>query len=182
MLDTTQDSVQGNEQIVNEVCMTICTVNGSGSATANNILYRALFRMGILTSGKNIFPSNIKGLPTWFVIRASARGYTGRVEYDDMVVAMNPATIQKDVSYLRNGGVLFYADHLEKPEITDKEVIIYPMPIKTLMKQVDAPRNLQSYMENMLYVGIVGQVLRIPEEILKATVEHQFRSKPAVAE
>lgn len=98
-----------------------------------------------------------------------------------MVVAMNPATIQKDVSYLRNGGVLFYADHLEKPEI-DKEVIIYPMPIKTLMKQVDAPRNLQSYMENMFYVGIVGQVLRIPEEILKATVEHQFRSKPAVAE
>jgi len=95
MLDTTQDSVQSNEQIVNEVCMTVCTVNGSGSATANNILYRALFRMGILTSGKNIFPSNIKGLPTWFVIRASARGYTGRVEYDDVVVAMNPATIRR---------------------------------------------------------------------------------------
>jgi 2-oxoglutarate ferredoxin oxidoreductase subunit alpha len=182
MLDTTQDSMQGSEQIINEICMTVCTVNGSGSTTANNILYRALFRMGILTSGKNIFPSNIKGLPTWFVIRASARGYTGRVEYDDVVVAMNPATIQKDVSYLRNGGVLFYADHMEKPEITDKEVIIYPMPIKTLMKQVDVPRNLQSYMENMLYVGIVGQVLRIPEEILKATIEHQFRSKPSVAE
>ena len=95
---------------------------------------------------------------------------------------MNGATIEKDATYLRNGGVLFYADHLEKPEIADKEVIVYPMPIKALMKQVDVPRNLQSYMENMLYVGIVSQVLRIPEEILKATVDHQFRGKPAIAE
>jgi 2-oxoglutarate ferredoxin oxidoreductase subunit alpha len=182
MLDSTQKLLQGDERIVNEVCVAICTVNGSGSATANSILYRSLFRMGILTSGKNIFPSNIKGLPTWFVIRASARGYTGRIAHDDVVVAMNSATIHKDVTYLQDGGVLFYADHLEKPEIKDKEVIVYPMPIKTLMKQVDAPRNLQTYMENMLYVGIVGQVLRIPEEILKATIEHQFQSKPTVAE
>jgi 2-oxoglutarate ferredoxin oxidoreductase subunit alpha len=116
------------------------------------------------------------------VIRASARGYTGRVAHDDVVVAMNSATIHKDVTYLQDGGVLFYADHLEKPEIKDKEVIVYPMPIKTLMKQVDVPRNLQTYMENMLYVGIVGQVLRIPEEILKASIEHQFQSKPTVAE
>ena len=182
MLDSTQKLLQGDERIVNEVCVTICTVNGSGSATANSILYRSLFRMGILTSGKNIFPSNIKGLPTWFVIRASARGYTGRVAHDDVVVAMNSATIHKDVTYLQDGGVLFYADHLEKPEIKDKEVIVYPMPIKTLMKQLDVPRNLQTYMENMLYVGIVGQVLRIPEEILNATVQHQFKSKPTVAE
>lgn len=182
MLDSTQKLLQGDERIVNEVCVAICTVNGSGSATANSILYRSLFRMGILTSGKNIFPSNIKGLPTWFVIRASARGYTGRVAHDDVVVAMNSATIHKDVTYLQDGGVLFYADHLEKPEIKDKDVIVYPMPIKTLMKQVDVPRNLQTYMENMLYVGIVGQVLRIPEEILKASIEHQFQSKPTVAE
>ncbi len=182
MLNSTQQLAHDNERIVNEVCIAICTVNGSGSATSNSILYRALFRMGILTSGKNIFPSNIKGLPTWFVIRASARGYTGRLAHDDVVVAMNAATIQKDVSYLQDGGVLFYADHLELPEIKDKEVVIYPMPIKSLMKQVDVPRNLQSYMENMLYVGIVGQVLRIPEEILKTTIEHQFRSKPAIAE
>lgn len=182
MLNSTQQPAHDNERIVNEVCIAICTVNGSGSATSNSILYRALFRMGILTSGKNIFPSNIKGLPTWFVIRASARGYTGRLAHDDVVVAMNAATIQKDVSYLQDGGVLFYADHLELPKIKDKEVVIYPMPIKSLMKQVDVPRNLQSYMENMLYVGIVGQVLRIPEEILKTTIEHQFRSKPAIAE
>jgi len=138
--------------------------------------------MGILTSGKNVFPSNIKGLATWFVIRASARGYTGRIAHDDIVVAMNAATIEKDATYLRDGGVLFYADHLTKPEIKDYDVVFYPMPIKTLMKQVDAPRNLQSFMENMLYVGIVGQVLGIPEEILEGIIAHQFGSKPAVAE
>jgi 2-oxoglutarate ferredoxin oxidoreductase subunit alpha len=182
MVDSTKKLPQDDERIVNEVCIAVCTVNGSGSATSNSILYRALFHMGILTSGKNIFPSNIKGLPTWFVIRASARGYTGRIAHDDVVVAMNPATIHKDVTYLQDGGVLFYADHLELPEIKDREVIVYPMPIKSLMKQVDVPRNLQTYMENMLYVGIVGQVLRIPEEILKTTVEQQFRSNPTIAQ
>lgn len=182
MQDPTQKLQQDDERIVNEVCIAVCTVNGSGSATSNTILYRALFHMGIMTSGKNIFPSNIKGLATWFVIRASARGYTGRIAHDDVVIAMNPATIQKDVTYLRDGGVLFYADHLELPEIKDREVIVYPMPIKSLMKQVDVPRNLQTYMENMLYVGIVGQVLRIPEEILKATVEQQFRHNPTIAQ
>lgn len=182
MHETKHDLVQGDERIVNEVCLTICTVNGSGSATANSILYRSLFRMGILTSGKNIFPSNIKGLPTWFVIRASAKGYTGRLAHDDVVVAMNAATIQKDATYLKDGGVLFYADHFEKPEVADTHIVYYPMPIKALMKQVDAPRNLQSYMENMLYVGIVGQVLGIPEEILKSVVDHHFGGKPAVAE
>ncbi|MBP7196194.1 MAG: 2-oxoacid:acceptor oxidoreductase subunit alpha [Anaerolineaceae bacterium] len=161
--------------------MTICTINGSGSATANNILYRALFRMGIMTSGKNVFPSNIKGLPTWFVIRASARGYTGRIAHDDVVIAMNQVTIQKDIDYLKDGGVLFYADHLELPQI-EKDIIVYPMPIKALMKTVDAPRNMTNYLENMLYVGIVGQVMGIPENVLKATIDHQFSGKPAIAE
>ena len=181
ILDTTQKSPHGSERIVNEVCMTICTVNGSGSATANNILYRALFRMGIMTSGKNVFPSNIKGLPTWFVIRASARGYTGRIAHDDVVIAMNQVTIQKDINYLKDGGVLFYADHLELPQI-EKDIIVYPMPIKALMKTVDAPRNMTNYLENMLYVGIVGQVMGIPEKVLKATIDHQFSGKPAIAE
>ena len=181
ILDTTQKSPHGSERIVNEVCMTICTVNGSGSATANSILYRTLFRMGIMTSGKNVFPSNIKGLPTWFVIRASARGYTGRIAHDNVVIAMNQVTIQKDITYLKDGGVLFYADHLELPQI-EKDIIVYPMPIKALMKTVDAPRNMTNYLENMLYVGIVGQVMGIPEKVLKATIDHQFSGKPAIAE
>jgi Pyruvate/2-oxoacid:ferredoxin oxidoreductase gamma subunit len=83
----------GNEMRVNDFCMTVCTVNGSGSATANNTLLRAMFHMGIPVSGKNIFPSNIKGLPTWFSIRASKDGYIGRVAHDDIIVQMNQGTL-----------------------------------------------------------------------------------------
>ncbi len=95
MFDLNKITYEGEGPIVNEFCLATCTVNGSGSATANQILYRTLFHMGIPTSGKNIFPSNIKGLPTWFVIRASQKGYTGRLPYDDIVVAMNQVTFER---------------------------------------------------------------------------------------
>ena len=83
---------QGGEPIVNDFGITFCTVNGSGSATANNTVLRALFKMGIPVSGKNIFPSNIQGLPTWYTIRVNKDGWLARIEQDDIVVAMNPAT------------------------------------------------------------------------------------------
>lgn len=169
------------EAIINEFCMTICTVNGSGSGTANNLLYRALFRMGIPTSGKNVFPSNIKGLPTWFVIRSSAKGYLGRVPYDDIIVAMNSTTFLEDLTYLPEGGVLFYADHIKLPESIRQDIACYPMPIKTLMKETEVPRNLKDFMENILYVGIVGEVLGITREALREAVDLQFVGKPEVA-
>ena len=166
-----------NKQIVNEFCMTLCTVNGSGSATANIILYRALFNMGIPTSGKNIFPSNIKGLPTWFVIRVSERGYIGRVPYDDIIVAMNADTFQKDLTYLPEGGVVFYADHLQKPADARTDLVYYPMPIKQFVRQAEIPRNLREYMENMAYVGIIGQVLGIPMENIEYALGKHFGSR-----
>lgn len=165
---------------VNEFCMTICTVNGSGSATANSALFRALFKMGIPTSGKNVFPSNIKGMATWYVIRTSEKGYTGRLPYDDIVVAMNPATFLEDLTYLPQGGVIFYADHIAIPEGTRKDLIFYPMPIKELTKQLDPPRNLRDFTENMVYVGIVGQVLGITREALRYGIEKHFPNKQAV--
>ncbi len=182
MIEASKITYEGDGPIVNEFCITTCTVNGSGSATANNILYRTLFHMGIPTSGKNIFPSNIKGLPTWFVIRSSEKGYTGRQLHDDIVVAMNQVTFEKDMEYLANGGVVFYADHLKMPETPREDLIYYPMPIKNLMKTADAPRKLQAFMENMLFVGIVGQVLRIPIEALNSTIYSHFSSKPTIAE
>lgn len=182
MFDLNKITYEGEGPIVNEFCLATCTVNGSGSATANQILYRTLFHMGIPTSGKNIFPSNIKGLPTWFVIRASQKGYTGRLPYDDIVVAMNQVTFEKDMTYLPSGGVVFYADHLKLPDEINPELIYYPMPIKDLIKQTDVPRKLVSFMENMLYVGIVGQVLRIPLEDLHYTIYDHFSSKPKIAE
>lgn len=182
MIDLSKITYEGEGPIVNEFCLSICTVNGSGSATANHILYRTLFHMGIPTSGKNIFPSNIKGLPTWFVIRASQKGYTGRQPYDDIVVAMNQVTFEKDMTYLPAGGVVFYGDHLTLPETPNPDLIYYPMPIKSLTKQVDVPRKLVSFMENMIFVGIVGQVLRIPLEDLKFTIYEHFSSKPKIAD
>lgn len=182
MMDLSKIKYEGEGPIVNEFCIAICTVNGSGSATANHILYRTLFHMGIPTAGKNIFPSNIKGLPTWFVIRASQKGYTGRLPYDDLVIAMNQATVERDMEYLPAGGVMFYADHLKMPESLNPDLIYYPMPIKELMKNADVPRKLQSFMENMLFVGIVGQILRIPIEDLQSTIFEHFSSKPKIAE
>lgn len=182
MMDLSKIRYEGEGAIVNEFCLSICTVNGSGSATANHILYRTLFHMGIPTSGKNIFPSNIKGLPTWFVIRASQKGYTGRLPYDDIVVAMNQVSFEKDMTYLPAGGVVFYGDHLKLPENPNPELIYYPMPIKELMKQNDIPRKLVSFMENMLFVGIVSQVLRIRLEELHNTIYEHFSLKPKIAE
>jgi 2-oxoglutarate ferredoxin oxidoreductase subunit alpha len=166
---------------VNDFCLTICTVNGSGSATANTTLFRALFRMGIPVSGTNIFPSNIKGEPTWFVIRASKDGYLGRVSHDDIVICLNPRTIAEDIQYCLPGGVVFYADHIEVPKTRD-DLVYYPMPIKQLSKQANIPRNLREYMENMLYVGIVSRILGIDLNYVKDALLTQFRGKESIAD
>lgn len=176
-----QKLISNADPIINDFCLTICTVNGSGSATANNTLYRALFRMGIPVSSKNIFPSNIKGLPTWYVIRASKEGYLGRLAHDNIVVAMNPDTFIEDTAYCVPGGVIFYADHIKAP-VERKDVITYPMPIKNLIKQAEVPRNMKDYMENMLYVGIVSQMLGITMMSIKAVLNSLFSHKPSVAE
>ncbi|MBW6464918.1 MAG: 2-oxoacid:acceptor oxidoreductase subunit alpha [Brevefilum sp.] len=177
-----EDLLERRQEVqVNDFCMTVCTVNGSGSATANNTLLRALFHMGIPVSGKNIFPSNIKGLPTWFSIRASKDGYLGRVAHDDIIVQMNPGTFVKDLTYDVQGGVVFYGDHIKLP-IDRDDIIAYPMPVKDLVKQAGVPRNLQDYMENMVYVGVVAQMLGIGLGYIEDALCSQFRKKTSVAE
>jgi len=172
---------QTSAEIVNDFCMTISTVNGSGSATANTTLLWAMFHMGIPVSGKNIFPSNIKGLPTWYSIRVSKDGYLARVAHDDIIVQMNPITFEKDMKYIVTGGVVFYADHISMP-INRNDVITYPMPVKDLIKEADVPRNLQDYMENMVYVGVVAQMLGIGVDTIHEALLAQFKQKPSVAE
>ncbi len=172
---------QSHTKVVNDFCMTVCTVNGSGSATANTTLLRAMFHMGIPVSGKNIFPSNIKGLPTWFSIRVSKDGYLARVAHDDIIVQMNPMTFEEDLNYDVPGGVVFYADHIDLPVHRD-DVIVYPMPVKDLIKEADVPRNLQDYMENMIYVGVVSRMLGIDLESVHQVLLNQFTRKPSVAE
>src|SRR5512143_2975454 len=103
------------DKVVNDFSIIVGTKNGSGSSTANNTILRAIFKMGIPVSGKNLFPSNIQGLPTWFTIRVSKDGYTARSEHQDVVVAMNPDTFAKDLDSLQPGGVFFYDDHIKMP-------------------------------------------------------------------
>jgi 2-oxoglutarate ferredoxin oxidoreductase subunit alpha len=161
------------QSIVNEFAMAIATINGSGSATANNILLRTLFRMGIPVSGKNIFPSNIQGLPTWYTIRASAEGFVGRSEVDDILVAMNPASIVDDIRRLAPNGVLFYDDDITIPT-TREDICIYPMPVKKLSRSADVAPALREYVANMVYVGVLAVILGIDLDILKQTLTDHF--------
>jgi 2-oxoglutarate/2-oxoacid ferredoxin oxidoreductase subunit alpha len=161
---------------VNNFGITFCTINGSGSATANNAILRALFRMGIPVSGKNIFPSNIQGLPTFYTIRVNKDGWLARIEDDDIVVAMNPASFAKDLTYLVPGGVLFYADDIKQP-ITRDDIVAYPMPIKKLSKESDVANNMRDYIANMVYVGVVAQMLDIPLEMIYQALDYHFKGK-----
>lgn len=167
-----------NGPVVNDFGITFCTVNGSGSATANNAVLRALFKMGIPVSGRNIFPSNIQGLPTWYTIRLSKDGWLARVEKEDIVVAMNPATFQRDVDRLVPGGVVFYSDDIRQP-ITRTDVFAYSMPVKKMIREADVPTNLRDYVANMVYVGVVAQMLGIDLDAVYQALDFHFRGKKA---
>lgn len=165
-----------NKKIINDFCITFSTINGSGSATANTTLMRALFKMGIPVSGKNIFPSNIQGQPTWFSLRVSARGYSGRVEKDDIVVAMNPATIARDVKMIKTGGVLLIPDDFKVSEVP-AGLHVYAMPVKKLMRDAEVSPKLRDYIANMVYVGILASLLGISVESIESALDFHFKGK-----
>ncbi|MEJ2758270.1 MAG: 2-oxoacid:acceptor oxidoreductase family protein, partial [Anaerolineales bacterium] len=164
------------KKIVNDFSMTVATVNGSGSQTSNLTLQRALFRMGIPVSGKNLFPSNIQGLPTWYTIRISKDGYTARSETNQIVVAMNPATINQDLASVEPGGAFYYADHLRFDDNRD-DVAKYPIPAKKMAKDSDASPQLRDYVANMVYVGVLAHMLGIDMEKIKMALDFHFAGK-----
>jgi 2-oxoglutarate ferredoxin oxidoreductase subunit alpha len=170
-----------DSKIINDFCITFCTVNGSGSATANSILLKSLFRMGIPVSGKNIFPSNIQGLPTWYSIRVNKSGYLGRVEHDNIIVAMNPNTIESDVTFLTELGVLIYDDQIPLPVI-DSKIILYPIPVEKLLSEGQSPANLKTYLANMVYVGILSWLLNIDLTIIEELLAQHFKGKASAIE
>jgi len=116
-------------EVVNDFSIQVATVNGSGSQSSNNILMRAIFQMGVPISGKNLFPSNIAGLPTWFTIRASKDGYAGRKKEIDVLIAMNPQTAREDVETLQASRVVLYDEKLSLSQIRD-DLIYYPVPFR----------------------------------------------------
>ncbi len=169
------------QKIINEFSITFCTVNGSGSATANTMMLRSFFKLGIPVSGRNIFPSNIKGLPTWYTIRLSDKGYLGRTEKDQILVAMNPVSFLEDVNRLVPGGVLFYSDEISVENIRT-DITIYPMPAKQIVKEMGITPNMREYVMNMVYVGVVTAMLSFDLEIIQQSLEYHFQDKSNVIE
>jgi 2-oxoglutarate ferredoxin oxidoreductase subunit alpha len=165
-----------NNRIINDFCITFSTVNGSGSATANTTLMRTFFKMGIPVSGKNIFPSNIQGLPTWYTLRLSKHGYLARVQEDDIVIAMNSSTINKEIEYIVPGGALFYPDDIKFANTRD-DIIYYPMPIRKIIKESEVTPSLKDYIANMVYVGILAQMLGIPLDVIQQALSFHFKNK-----
>lgn len=173
---TQSDRPQEADSVVNDFSITVGTVNGSGSQTSNLTLLRALFKMGIPVSGKNLFPSNIQGLPTWYTIRISKDGFLARREEHEVVVAMNPATFSEDLEKVVPGGAFFYDDSIELAIARD-DIVVYPMPVKTLSREADAPARLRDYIANMVYVGVLAEMMGIEIEYLRTALDFHFDGK-----
>src|SRR5512134_2569562 len=120
-------------RVVNDFSITVGTKNGSGSSTANNTILRSIFKMGIPVSGKNLFPSNIQGLPTWFTIRVNKDGYIARRERNDILVAMNPETAQEDVRVQEPNTIAIYDEPLNLNQLRD-DLRFYPVPFDKIVK------------------------------------------------
>ena len=171
---------QPSKPVVNDFSIQIATVNGSGSQTANSVLMRSLFQMGIPVSGKNMFPSNIAGLPTWFTIRASKYGYIGRRKEIDILVAMNAETAREDVMKLDGGSAVVYDEPLKLNELRS-DLHFFPIPFDKLVAPVCPNAKLRKLVRNMIYDGVAARLLAIDmEEVYKALVK-QFGERKAKA-
>ena len=167
--------------VVNDFAFSVATKNGSGSQTSNNVLVMSLFRMGIPVNGKNLFPSNIKGLPTWYTIRASKDGYTARKEITEIVVAYNNDTAPEDVMNLPPGGVCITTDKIARIIRQRDDISYYVVPVTKLMRKATVPSAFRKLVENMTYVGAVAYLFDIPLDLIYQVLLDNFkgREKPA---
>ncbi|HST87125.1 MAG TPA: 2-oxoacid:acceptor oxidoreductase subunit alpha [Ktedonobacterales bacterium] len=161
---------------VNNFTIVAATVNGSGSQTANNTLLRALFKMGIPVSGKNIFPSNIQGLPTWFSIRVSKDGFIARRETAEIVVALNRNTAAEDIAGVAPGGVVILPSEWKLPESRD-DITYYTLPVQQMAKDSGASADLRPYVANMAYVGALVELLGIDAGEIRNALSDHFHGK-----
>ncbi len=168
---------------INDLTIRAATVNGSGSQSANLVLANALFRLGIPVAPKNVFPSNIEGLPTWFDIRVSPQGYQCRSRDIDILVALNPATWHSDVKDVRPGGVIVHEESYAVTGATKRDdVAYYPIPFAKMAKEQIPDAALRKYLTNMIYVGALAQLLGIGEDTIEAALRAQFKRKLAAVD
>ena len=169
--------VDTREPVINDFAFSVATKNGSGSQTSNNVLVMSLFRMGIPVNGKNLFPSNIKGLPTWYTIRASKDGYTARKAITEIVVAYNDGTATEDVANLPPGGVCITTDKIARVIKQRDDISYYEIPVAALMKKTDVPTAFRKLVENMTYVGAVAKLFDIPLDLIYDVLLANFKGK-----
>src|SRR5580698_5729782 len=168
---------------VNDFAIKLANVNGTGSASANGLLMQAIFRMGIPVSGKNLFPSNIQGLPTWYEIRVNKAGNTARALDYDLMVAMNSQTYDKDVKEVRSGGYLLFDStwpldpHLRREDITFLGVPLAQMCIENFKDSRE-----RILMKNIAYAGALIAILDVDMEIVEALLDEKFSAKKALRE
>jgi 2-oxoglutarate/2-oxoacid ferredoxin oxidoreductase subunit alpha len=168
---------------INDFVIKIGTVNGTGSASANSLLMKALFRMGIPVTGKNMFPSNIQGLPTWYEIRASKDGYNARAGRVDMMVAMNAQTYQKDLAEVSPGGYLLYDSTWPRDkQLARDDIHIIGIPLAQLANDNFAPARVRILMKNIAYVGALCALMNIDLDVVRTLLEETFAAKPKLVE
>jgi 2-oxoglutarate ferredoxin oxidoreductase subunit alpha len=171
------------QRVINDFSINVATVNGSGSQSANSVLLKSIFGMGVPVSGKNLFPSNIAGQPTWFLIRASKNGYVARKRDSEILVAMNPETASADVQSLPPGGVVIYEESLDKSlnlAQARNDVSFYPVPFDKITATICPEVKLRKLVRNMVYVGVVAQLLAIDLGVVESSLRQQFSKKQKV--
>ena len=180
-----EGALSTQERITNDFSINVATVNGSGSQSANSVLLKSIFGMGVPVSGKNLFPSNIAGQPTWFLIRASKHGYVARKRDSEILVALNPETALADVRALPAGGVAIYEESLNKTlnlNQVREDVFFYPVPFDKITAAICPEPKLRKLVRNMVYVGVVAQILAIDLGVVESGLRRQFAKKQKVFE
>jgi len=175
------DNGQSREPVVNNFSIQVATVNGSGSQSANSVLMRAIFRMGVPVSGKNLFPSNIAGLPTWFTIRVSKDGYVARKAVSELLIAMNPESAAEDVQALKPGGVVVLDEPLRLDALRN-DLTFYSVPFDKLVVPLAPEPKLKKLLRNMIYVGVMAHLLSLEMAAVEAAIGKQFSGKKRATE
>jgi 2-oxoglutarate ferredoxin oxidoreductase subunit alpha len=166
---------------VNNFAFKIATANGTGSASANGLIMQAIFRMGVPVTGKNVFPSNIQGLPTWYEIRVNRQRYTARTPIFDLMVAMNPATYQKDVNELRSGGWLLYDSTWPlDPRLVRPDVTYLGIPLAEMCNERFSGVRERILMKNIAYAGALSALLNMDTALIRELLKEKFSRKPAL--
>src|SRR5216684_2346224 len=169
-------AARSQTRVVNDFSIQIATVNGSGSQTANIVLLRSILLMGVPVSGKNMFPSNIAGLPTWYTIRASKRGYVARKKEVDFLVAMNAETAKEDVLTLDAGAAVVYDEPLKLNALRN-DLVFYPVPFDKIVGPVCPDAKLRRLVRNMIYDGILAKLLGIDLAHMEKALGKQLGKK-----